>query len=290
MTYQSRRPVYRYRTPPVPSKGSLLYKQMTRKEFLLTAGALIAGVVVFYLLGHHHNTTPAGSLSRVSSSPKTGGHTSTPAPAAASFNKQQYSLSDPNSIWLVVNKHRPLNPLKFVPSDLVVPNIPLRGNITGDEKYVSAKMAAPLERMVADAKAANINLNLQSGYRSYNFQVNLYNGYVRQQGRTAADAQSAHPGYSEHQTGLAADLGGTSTPACDVAQCFADTVEGKWLAANAYRYGFIVRYTADKQAITGYEYEPWHVRYVGNSLAAEMHNQSIETLEEFFNLGPAPSY
>jgi len=133
-------------------------------------------------------------------------------------------------------------------------------------------------------------LNLQSGYRSYAFQSDLYNGYVRTQGLATADRQSARPGYSEHQTGLAADLGGTSAPGCNVAQCFANTIEGRWLADHAYEYGFIIRYPADKESITGYEYEPWHVRYVGVALAAEMHRRGIETLEEFFNVTGGTQY
>ncbi|HSW74562.1 MAG TPA: M15 family metallopeptidase, partial [Candidatus Saccharimonadales bacterium] len=114
--------------------------------------------------------------------------------------------------------------------------------------------------------------------------------YVAAQGKSVADSQSARPGYSEHQTGLAADLGGTSDPSCNVADCFADTVEGKWLAANAYKYGFLIRYPADKVNVTGYIYEPWHIRYIGASLSTEMHKSHIETLEEFFGLPAAPSY
>jgi len=144
--------------------------------------------------------------------------------------------------------------------------------------------------MVAAAKQAGITLNLQSGYRSYNFQVTLYNRYVQQQGQAVADTQSARPGYSEHQTGFAADLGGTSQPSCNVEACFGDTPEGKWLAAHASEYGFIIRYPADRDSTTGYVYEPWHVRYVGTELAAEMRAKGVATLEDFFGTGNAASY
>jgi D-alanyl-D-alanine carboxypeptidase len=77
---------------------------------------------------------------------------------------------------------------------------------------------------------------------------------------------------------------------CALDQCFANTPQGQWLAANGWKYGFIVRYPADKTAVTGYEYEPWHMRYVGLDLAAEMHRDGIETLEEFFGLPAAPDY
>jgi D-alanyl-D-alanine carboxypeptidase len=206
------------------------------------------------------------------------------------FDKSAHSTTDPASVWVVVNKQHPLNPKTYAPAHLVVPAIPLRSNITGDEKQVSALMVSDLEHMVAAAKAESITLNLQSGYRSYSFQVNLYNSYVHSLGQAAADIQSARPGYSEHQTGLAADLGGTTKPACNVSTCFAETPEGIWLAAHAYSYGFIVRYTAAKQAVTGYEDEPWHVRYVGPELSTEMHNKGIATLEEFFNISGGSIY
>lgn len=203
---------------------------------------------------------------------------------------EQNSIGQASSITVVVNKHRRLSPKTYAPTRLVVPNIPLRANITSTERYVSSVMAGPLQTMVKAAKEQGVNLNLQSGYRSYNFQVDLYNSYVQQQGQAAADEQSARPGYSEHQTGLAADLGSIANPACNVAQCFATTTEGKWLAGNAYKYGFIVRYPKNKQQITGYEYEPWHIRYVGAKLSTEMHRQGITTLEEFFGLPAAPNY
>ena len=98
-----------------------------------------------------------------------------------------------------------------------------------------------------------------------------------------ADQQSARPGYSEHQTGFAADVGPVSQN-CALQQCFGDTPEGKWLAANAYKYGFIIRYAADDQDITGYEAEPWHIRYVGTELSTQMHTTGIKTLEQFFNV------
>jgi D-alanyl-D-alanine carboxypeptidase len=151
-------------------------------------------------------------------------------------------------------------------------------------------MATALEKMVQAAANQGVHLNLQSGYRSYSFQVSLYNGYVKQQGQADADRQSARPGYSEHQTGLAADLGGSTQPSCNVAQCFANTVEGKWLAANAYLYGFMIRYTTAKESITGYEDEPWHIRYVGTQLSTELHASGITTLEEFFGVSGGSAY
>lgn len=214
-----------------------------------------------------------------------------PAPKpVATFNSALYSTDAAASLWAIVNKQHPLDPKAYTPADLVVPTLPLRANITASEKYLRGDMATALETLAAAAAADGVTLNLQSGYRSYVFQTNLYNRYVQQQGQAVADTQSARPGFSEHQTGLAADLGGTTNPACNVAQCYATTVEGKWLAANAYRFGFIIRYPADKQAVTGYEYEPWHIRFVGPELSQEMNTKGITTLEEFFNVSGGQNY
>ncbi len=211
--------------------------------------------------------------------------TNTPA---STFDKTQYSTTDPSSIWVVVNKQHPLIPKNYVPADLVVPAVPLR--VPGNESMqVRQVTAIALQTMFAAAKAQGINLMLSSGYRSFAYQTALYNGYVKTQGQAVADTQSARPGFSEHQTGLAADIEPTSEQ-CDVDPCFGNLPEGKWLAANAYKYGFIIRYTPGNQAITGYVAEAWHVRYVGTALSNEMRSTGIETLEQFFNISGGPNY
>lgn len=204
------------------------------------------------------------------------------------FDPNRYSLTESSSMWVVVNKHNQLNPKDYAPEGLRVPNVPLR--FPGDESMqLGPVTATALEDMFAAAKADGVELMLSSGYRSYNYQVNLYNRYLRTDGQEATDKTSARPGYSEHQTGLAADIEPVNK-ACEIEVCFADTKEGKWLAANAYKYGFVIRYAKDKDVITGYSYEPWHIRHVGKMLANEMHKRGIDTLEEFFELPPAPSY
>lgn len=209
--------------------------------------------------------------------------------AAPVFDKTQFSLDDPASTWIVVNKKRPLTPKTYVPADLRAPNMRLKGSKTTEAMLVRAETAAALEALDADAKAEGINFVLVSGYRSHNSQKTIYDSEVRGFGQAVADQESARPGHSEHQTGWAADLG-TANGDCEIAACFAETTEGQWLAANAYKYGFVIRYAKDKTDITGYVYEPWHLRYVGTDLATEMHKTSIQTLEEFFILPPAPSY
>lgn len=205
------------------------------------------------------------------------------------FNKRQHSLTDPASIWVIANKNRQLQPKDYQPSDLVTPSVPLRLGADADEMKLRQEAASALEEMFAAAEQDQLKLMISSAFRSYNFQTGLYNRYVKQQGQATADTQSARPGYSEHQTGLAVDVEPASRE-CEVEVCFGDMAEGQWVAANAYKYGFVIRYPEGKQAITGYIYEPWHLRYVGKALAREVHKQGSPTLEEFFGLGPAPTY
>ena len=200
-----------------------------------------------------------------------------------SFDKNKYSITDPTSLWVIVNKNRALTPLTYAPTDLVTPNIPLRGGPNSEEMKLRSEAAQALERMTTVAKQQGAQLKLASGYRSYNTQVAVYNSEVRQYGQKQADTESARPGKSEHQTGLVADLQDVNGQ-CVVADCFGNLAEGKWVAEHAWEYGFIVRYQPGKEAITGYRYEPWHIRYVGADLAAELHNQKVLTLEEFFSV------
>ena len=132
--------------------------------------------------------------------------------------------------------------------------------------------------MKSDAAALNLNLWAQSGYRSYDYQNDLYNSYVKRRGKTAADTFSARPGHSEHQSGLAFDLN-------TIDSSFKNTDEGKWVAKNAYLYGYILRYPEGKTNETGYIYEPWHIRYVGKELAKALYNNgNWITMESYFGV------
>jgi len=134
------------------------------------------------------------------------------------------------------------------------------------------------QEMNVEAKALGLKLMLSSGYRSYANQRDLYNNYVARDGVVAADTYSARAGHSEHQTGLAFDLNSVSS-------AFANTNEGKWIADNCYRFGFIIRYPKGKESITGYMYEPWHLRYVGKELSKKLYNNGDWlTLEEYFGI------
>lgn len=148
----------------------------------------------------------------------------------------------------------------------------------GENRYARMK----LNQMIKDAKKDKQSLVVRSGYRSYQMQDKLYKAYKAQDAN--ADTYSARPGHSEHQTGLAFDIGSVES-ARDFTISFGDTTEGEWLAQNAHKYGFIIRYPEGKTHITGYQYEPWHVRYVGVKIAQEILNKKI-TLEEYIGLYP----
>ncbi|UTG99713.1 D-alanyl-D-alanine carboxypeptidase family protein [Macrococcoides canis] len=148
----------------------------------------------------------------------------------------------------------------------------------GENRYARMK----LNQMIKDAKNDKQSLVVRSGYRTYQMQDKLYKAYKAQDAN--ADTYSARPGHSEHQTGLAFDIGSVES-ARDFTISFGDTTEGEWLAQNAHTYGFIIRYPEGKTHITGYQYEPWHVRYVGTKIAQEIFNKKI-TLEEYLGLYP----
>ena len=198
---------------------------------------------------------------------------------APAFDKKKYSITEPGSLWWIVSKTRPL-PDGYEPAQLVNPNMKLRWAKIAESMTVSSVIAPDLEALYKASQAAGFDLMLVSGYRSQATQKELYDGYVSSQGQEAADRISARPGTSEHQTGMVVDIG-RSDSQCELDTCFGDTAEGKWLAEHAHEYGFIIRYPQGKEAIVGYQYEPWHIRYVGRELAAELH-KTKQTMEEFF--------
>lgn len=130
--------------------------------------------------------------------------------------------------------------------------------------------------LVAAAAEDGLNIFVVSGYRSFETQRNIYNRYCDRDGQERADTYSARPGFSEHQTGLAIDVNSVSFS-------FANTAEGQWIASNSYKYGFIVRYMQGKEDITGYAYEPWHIRYVGVAMAQAIYDSGL-CLEEYLGI------
>ncbi len=205
-------------------------------------------------------------------------------PEEPEFDRAVLSIDDPMSIWVVSNKARPLSPADFEPGDLSMPE--------GVENEFSQPLREPaaraIEQLVHAAGAEGLALRIISAYRPYSTQVQLYQGYVARDGQALADTYSARPGHSEHQTGLAVDLDDFS--GCYLNACFGQTAAGVWVAEHAAEFGFVIRYPEGMEGVTGFTYEPWHLRYVGVDLAAEMRRTGTATLEDFFGLPAAPDY
>lgn len=188
--------------------------------------------------------------------------------------------------WVVVNKQRPLSPVEYSPEPQVRAEgvRQIAGGMLRDD--AAAALSALAAASVAEG-AGEVAIN--SAYRSYGSQQRIHRQYVNSLGQAAADLTSARAGYSEHQTGLAVDVvacdGG-----CGSQNGFGGTPQANWVAENAWRFGFIVRYEQERTPITGYEWEPWHLRYIGAELAAAYHDGEFHTLEEFFGLPAAPDY
>lgn len=194
-----------------------------------------------------------------------------------SVSSKGFSIQTINGITyvdgvLIANKTYSL-PSDFIPQDPEVPVTSQRSTTSLDRTLMSA-----WRTMQADASSQGLNIYIASAYRSYSYQVNLYNSYVARDGKAAADTYSSRPGNSEHQTGLCFDLN-------SIDDSFGDTAEGRWVNDNCYKYGFCIRFPKGKDAYTGYQYESWHLRYVGKDLAAKLYNNgNWISLEEYFGI------
>ncbi|MBW8351034.1 M15 family metallopeptidase [Bacillus sp. IITD106] len=189
-------------------------------------------------------------------------------------------INQPEAITVLVNKQYKL-PDYYEPNDLIYPNVRFTFSGKLEKKKMRKEAANALEKMFAGAEDDGILLAGVSGYRSQTTQDRLYNSYVKRDGKEAADRYSAHPSHSEHQTGLAMDVSGINGK-CAAMDCFGGSPEAIWLEEHGHEYGFIVRYPKGKEHITGYQYEPWHMRYVGIENATEIFEKDI-TLEEYFD-------
>ncbi|GHS84706.1 hypothetical protein AGMMS50218_00120 [Actinomycetota bacterium] len=259
----------------------------TRPRAVLLAAALALTVLAGGCDSHPGNPEPQPVPDGSAPAPAPPGPGSAAGQVAAgdltgdlpSLDLTTYSHTDPASPWVVVNKAVPLDPVDHEP-DLAQ----VRGYL------VQPVVVDDLTALLAAADDDGVHLTLRSAYRSYGYQVGVYDGWVRQLGREQADQVSARPGHSEHQTGLAVDLGGSTRPECDFEACFGDTVEGQWVAAHAEDFGFLLRYTEEDTAVTGFAPEGWHVRYVGRELAAYLRGRGIDTLEGVFDVPGGADY
>lgn len=177
-----------------------------------------------------------------------------------------------DQITMLVNKYNYL-PRDYIPSNLVTINKYAKSRIMLKEEAYKAFL-----KLAKDMEKDNLSIRIISAYRSFDYQENLYNNYLKTATKSIVDTYSARPGYSEHQTGLVIDVDNNKLDYNN----FHLTKEFIWMQENAYKYGFILRYPKDKENITGYKYEPWHYRYVGKEIAEYIQKHSI-TYEEYYH-------
>lgn len=187
------------------------------------------------------------------------------------FYTTGYKSNLKDEYLILTNKYYALSK-NYEPNDLVKINT---AYTNGKARTIRKKVNEAFEKMAKAMTSQGMMVNVVSAYRSYATQNQLYNNYANRDGIKKADTYSARPGHSEHQTGLALDLNSLSNSA------FVYTKEYKWLKDNAHKYGFILRYPSDKVHITGYMFESWHYRYVGNEVATYIYENKI-TFEEYY--------
>ncbi len=188
-------------------------------------------------------------------------------------------VSAPDSLYVLANKLNHL-PADYIPENLREPEVRFTFEEENEKRNLRDEAASALEAMFAAAEEENLYLFALSGYRSYSRQTSVYNYKVNNRGQEEADKVSARPGHSEHQTGLAMDITCQNT-GFRLEYEFGETEEGIWVAENAHEFGFIIRYHEDRTDITGYNYEPWHLRYMGEELASFIYEYDL-TLEELY--------
>lgn len=194
------------------------------------------------------------------------------------LDEDTIEIGNPYEVLALINKQNAL-PEDYIPSDLVVPDVRFPFVEDLPKKQMRQVAADALEKMFTDADAESLDLFAQSGYRSFERQVALFATYVSNHGEEEANRFSARPGESEHQSGLTMDVTSPHVNYSLVTE-FGETEEGIWLEEHAAEYGFIIRYPEGKEDVTGYQYEPWHLRYVGIKAATEIMDRGI-TLEEY---------
>ena len=269
----------------MPQNDARVSMRLRRLITLSVAGALVVGVAGIYGLPK----VISDQVAKLPESVQSIANQVAPKPVTI-FDPPKYSIDEADSIWVVVNKQRQISPLKYQPAALAFPAFPKPKvqNPFGLQLREEAAVAT-VELATAMAEAGKGTLILNSGFRTYKNQQGLYNRTRDTRGLALAEKLSARPGHSEHQLGLAADFS-VKGQGCVIMVCFGKTEAGIWLAENAHHFGFILRYPKGYKPITGFQYEPWHFRYVSVELASEMKAKGIKTLEEFWGLDAAPDY
>ena len=180
---------------------------------------------------------------------------------------------------LLVNRIHQLN-RNYIPLDLEYVNVSV--DVVDEKKFMRKEAAVNLRHMFSDALRQGCSLMAISGFRSYNRQKEIYENSIATKGELYTKKYIAYPGTSEHQTGLAMDVSSLEMKG-ELEEEFSYTKEGRWVKMNAYKYGYIIRYPQGAENITGYGYEPWHIRYVGKKHSWRMISENINTLEEYID-------
>ena len=250
------------------------------------------------------SVTPSGNTVDPSGDPSGEGQTDpgkASGPRAEALSRQDFTI-DPatgmakeikvvdDNYMILVNRTHPLAQA-YKPDDMVTVKYTVSGvGVKGETDQLRKVAAEAFEAMVEAAAEQEINIKMRTGYRSYEYQRDrLYNPEVKNKGEAEANKSTAKPGQSEHQTGLALDIGGKSQNYA-LSYEFGETEEGKWVAAHCHEYGFIIRYVdgtkKEPGALTGYVFEPWHIRYIGVEAATEMFQQGGGklTYEEYLGI------
>ncbi|KAF0833607.1 LAS superfamily LD-carboxypeptidase LdcB [Ornithinibacter aureus] len=196
------------------------------------------------------------------------------------------SLTDPTSSWVLVNKQNPLSPMSFEPTDLTVPAMP---HADGHQLRPDAAKALAAMAAASVEEGAGV-IGIDTAYRSFETQEALYAKNLARRGRAWTDRWYLRAGFSEHQTGLTVDLLPIGRSNCTINDCIDETPQGVWLARNAWRHGFLLRYEKGQTPVTGVGFEPWHFRYVGKPFAAAYTEGGWRTYEQFLGQPAAPTY
>lgn len=271
-----------------------------RVAFISTIALILFIGIYIAMVSLQNNKSTTASASNnsgsndtyITSSPdKSGDITTAPEPVVdkevTSFKPAKKIDLNPSSITVYVNKEYSI-PKNYKPKKLVTPNITFNASSNDERTKMRPEAAKAIEKLFAAANSKGLNLVGVSGYRSYTRQYEIFTRNLVTRGKAHTLMYSAVPGTSEHQTGLAMDCS-TQALNFDLKDTFINTSEGKWLAKNAYKYGFTVRYPKDKAEITGYAYEPWHIRYVGRGLSYYLYKHKL-TLDEYYKYKPSPDF
>lgn len=251
------------------SVGFTALKNKKKKRCLIVAAGLLCGVLA--LSGCGSSGEEGADLNGQKQEQPEGGQ------KGASDGGGEQKVQQNEEFLILINKTHPVDE-NYKPDDLTGIKY-FASDRSPEGRYMRAEAAAQFEKLVEAAAQEGCELVMTTAYRSYGFQNILYTNYVKQSGEEAANKFSAKPGQSEHQSGLAVDVSGPSVD-YRLSDDFGETPEGAWMAEHAHEFGFILRFPLGKEDITGYQYEPWHLRYVGQPAADEIYKQGI-TLEEY---------